>query len=254
MTARALATRIFVAFVVLAAIGVTVLLLAVNSSDKAGVVEKAVDDNRGKISRNSERIATNEHKDDATRRCLTVSKRPQACVQRVSGARAPGASAGARGQRGATGERGLAAVGKTGPQGPPGKNGRDAPAPSAERLAEGFAIWCSPMLCVGKNGKDGQDATPITPDELKSTLLDLCGGSCKGENGQDVTQEMVNAAVVMICAQGGCPAPPPLPGPQGPQGEPGIQGPQGEPGQPAPPVPCADQPPELGYVCAPPMP
>lgn len=220
MTARVLAGRIFAGVLLVVVLVAGAILLSLDRADKAATTSKV----------NRDRIATNEHKDNATRRCLTVSKRPQRCIERVAGARGPGGAAGTAGAAGKAGARGLAVVGKPGPP------GRNAPAPTVDQIAEGFAVWCLRVPCVGANGKD---APPVTSGELKAALLELCGGSCRGENGQDVTQAMVDAAVATVCAQGGCPAPAGPQGPVGPQGEPASQ------------VPCADQDPTLGYVCAP---
>jgi hypothetical protein len=236
MTAQGLAARIFAGVLVVVMVAAGAILAISNKADTAATTGKA---NREIIATNRARIATNEHKDDATRRCLTVATRPQACVERVTGAQGPGGT-GATGARGLMGRRGLSAVGKTGPRGPAGRPGRDAPAPTVEGIADGFAVWCRRVLCVGatgKDGRDGRDAPPVTRAEVMAVVEESCGGSCNGTNGQDApspTQEQVNAAVATICAAGGCPAPP---GPQGPQGEPGGQ------------VPCAEQDPALGYQC-----
>lgn len=231
MTARALAGRIFAGVLLVVALVAGAILLSLDRADKAATTSRV---NRERIAKNRARIATNEHKDEATRRCQTRARDVQRCIERVGGARGPGGMAGTAGARGLNGLRG-----RRGPRGLPGQNGKDAPAPTVEQIAAGFAVWCSQQLCVGK---DGRDAPPVTSDELKAALLELCGGSCRGEDGQDVTQEMVDAAVATVCASGGCPAPG---GPQGPQGP---AGPQGDP---APQVPCAAQPPELGYQCVP---
>lgn len=142
----------------------------------------------------------------------------------------------ARGERGALGPRGLA--------------GAAAAAVTAAQLVDALepllpamiATFCGPSQCAGADGVNGADAPALTVTEVMAALEDLCGGDCKGEDAPAPTQDQVNAAV---CAAGGCPPPP---GPPGPQGE---TGPPGPPGAPAPQVPCAEQPPELGYACAP---
>jgi hypothetical protein len=245
MTARALAARIFAGVVVLAAIGVAVVLVSVGSSDKAADVEKVA-------VRNSARLTANDRKDKTSRRCQTTSRDVQRCIELIDRGRDQSETierTGRTGSRGLNGLRGK--TGPTGPRGPAGRNGRDARAPSAQRLAEGFAIWCSQMPCVGANGPAGKDAPPVTPDDLRAALLEVCSGSCNGTDGQDApppTQDQVNAAVAMVCAMGGCPASP------GPKGDQGAQGEQGPAGPAAARSPCAEQDPALGYACAPPVP
>jgi hypothetical protein len=237
MTAQGLAARIFAGFVVAVLVVGGAILAISDKADTAATTGKA---NREIIVTNRARIATNEHKDDATRRCLTVAKRPQACVERVVGAQGPGGTTGPGGRVGMRGLNGLRGrTGKPGRTGSTGRAGRDAPALTAEGVAEGFAVWCRRMLCVGANGEPGKDAPPVTRAELMAALTELCGGSCNGRDAPPPTQDQVNAA----CAAGLCPA---STGPPGPQGATGEQGPQGPP---APPAPCDES---LGYVCQPP--
>lgn len=134
--------------------------------------------------------------------------------------------------------QGFAVRGKNGVPGPAGPPGRNAVVPfTLSDVIDGL----SPKLT---------ERLP-TPAEV----ADACGSACvgptgpAGQNGRDVTQDMVDAAVAKYCdAHGQCRGPTgqpgadsQVPGPQGPAGQPGadstVPGPQGPPGAPAPPPP-----------------
>lgn len=173
MSARRLAAWIFAGLVLITVLVGGAILMSLDQSDTARDTARV---NRGSIARNNARIASNEHKDDATRRCLTVAKRAQSCVERVVGAQAPGGTTGRSGRMGARGLNGLrgepgkpgdrGAIGATGPSGPQGEPGPTGP-PGPQGLQgipgiQGNTGEVGPRGDPGQKGEKGDPGDPAT--------------------------------------------------------------------------------------------
>jgi hypothetical protein len=211
MSARALAARISAVVLVVVGIVGGAILLALDRAADAGEATKT---NRGAIERNSSRIAGNESKDEATRRCLTVSTRPQACIERVAGAVGPGGAIGRTGMRGA---RGLSV---TGQRGSAGRTGARGPGPTAGQISSAVLAYCGSHPC----------GTPPSASQIAAAVAAFCAdGACRGTEGSDgatgvqgppPSEDQVAAAVAAFCADhSGCMPTAPadgVPGPQGP--------------------------------------
>jgi hypothetical protein len=197
MSARTLRAWVFAFVVAIVVIVGGAILLSLDKAADAGDSAKT---NQGDITQARSRLATNERKDDMTRRCLTVSKRPQACIEDVAGAQGPG---GAVGATGATGRRGLSVTGARGPTGDRGPSG-------------------APSQISGPQGKDG----PMGPPGATGAPGPAGEQGPKGDTG--------------ATGRDGSPAPVPpeavpVPGPMGPagmDGQPGSPGADGQPGAP----------------------
>lgn len=192
MTWLTLALRIFAGVVVV----VAVIAFAVIRADSAGDTAKS---NAGDLAAlkptvraNRARLATNERKDDQTRRCQISARDVQGCIERVIGHRYVGPG-GATGATGGMGERGLAGLagkdGKDGPEGPAG--------PAGPQGLQGIA---------GIQGEPGPTGPKGDPGEA----------GAQGAQGDPGEAAMVGPAGPM-----GLPGMDGAPGPAGPPGEPG---------------------------------
>lgn len=116
--------------------------------------------------------------------------------------------------------------------------GADGRTPSPADVVRAVAEFCKDQACRGEpgtNGKDGQagvagqNAPPITLDQLASAVAAYCStGVCIGPagiDGQNATPEQISEAVTAYCSTGACV------GPAGADGAAGNTGPQGEPGR-----------------------
>lgn len=119
--------------------------------------------------------------------------------------------------------------------------GEDGRTPSPADVVRAVAEFCKDGSCKGADGAGGKDGTagaagsagqnapPITMEQLASTVAAYCStGVCigpAGSNGQNATAEQISEAVTAYCSTGACVGPPgadsTVPGPSGPQGEAG---------------------------------
>lgn len=118
-------------------------------------------------------------------------------------------------------------------------------APTQAQILSAFEIWCDLESCHGSDGEDGEDAPPMTRQQIFAGFSEWCSTDprCVGQPGADgidgadsttpgppgrpPTPEEVLDAVEVVCADNACDGPP---GPQGVHGIQGAQGIQGEQG------------------------
>ena len=165
--------------------------------------------------------------------CLTTHSQAEAatCLRRLNIKSGRPGRAGQAGRPGAIGRRG-----QTGPGGRRGQQGqRGAPGdPGTPGEGEPCRVRVDPE-CQGPPGPRGPAGEPGP--------IGMPGMSVPGPQGPPGSEGPPGDE--------GPRGPEGLEGPEGPQGPSGPQGPAGETGLPGPTVPCAQQPPEFGYLCAP---
>lgn len=110
-------------------------------------------------------------------------------------------------------------------------------APTQDQILSAFDIWCDLRSCHGSDGDDGEDAPPMTQQQIFTGFAEWCSTDprCVGKDGADgadsttpgppgrpPTAQEVLAAVQVVCADGAC---------DGQDGTDGANGTNGEDGR-----------------------
>lgn len=111
--------------------------------------------------------------------------------------------------------------------------GDDAPvvpiAPTQDQILAAFDVWCDLRVCHGADGKDGDDAPPMTRQQIFTGFAAWCSTDprCVGVDGADgsdgaqgrpPTPAEILSAVEVVCADNACDGPPGKDGADGKDG------------------------------------
>lgn len=92
-------------------------------------------------------------------------------------------------------------------------------APTQTQILSAFDVWCDLRSCHGSDGEDGDDAPPMTQEQIFAGFTEWCSTDprCVGEPGRDgadsttpgppgrpPTAQEILAAVEAVCADGAC--------------------------------------------------